>query len=239
MRDVFDILNKIKAPQVLDAATGRGEFIHILRQKLGHFQRIVGVDSDPQLVDTTQKLFPQSEVEIHKMYLEQLRFEDQYFDLISISNALHHLVDVDKVLSELMRVLKPGGFFLVSEMYQGGSQSEAQHTHILMHHWLAKADQHFETAHFETLYRDQILSKIQDLALGDLHVEDYIIPVHHPKDVKNCESLKRKFVTRLNSLDSLEDSEVLKVEGEMIHQRIQDIGCAPANRVLLLGTKTA
>jgi len=237
VRDVFDILNNIKAPQVLDAATGRGDFIHILKQRLGHFVRIVGVDSNPKTVEYAQNIFPEDEVEIYQMNLEQLSFRDSAFDLVSISNALHHLADVDLVLAEMMRVLKPGGHLLVSEMYQDGSQTEAQRTHIMMHHWVAKVDQRFGNDHFETYLRQQIIDKIQALELTDLQIKDYNIPVTNPKDAQNCENLKRNYAGILKRIESLEDSQALIVEGERVQERIQEHGCAPASRVLILGTK--
>ena len=237
MKDVFDILSKIKAPQVLDAATGRGEFINILKQRLGHFVRIVGVDSNPKTVEYTQNLFPEDEVEIYQMNLEQLSFVDDRFDLVTISNALHHLANVDLVLSEMMRVLKPGGRFLISEMYKDGTQTDAQLTHIMMHHWVAKVDQRFGIDHFETFERQQIIDKIQSLGLTDLLIKDYYIPVNNPKDAQNCENLKRNYAGILKRIDSLEDSQPLIVEGEEIQRRIQFHGCAPASRIMILGTK--
>lgn len=237
MRDVFDILSNIKAPQVLDAATGKGEFINILKQKLGHFVRIVGVDSNPKTVEHAQNLFPEDEVEIYQMNLEQLSFGDHAFDLVSLSNALHHLANMDVVLAEMMRVLKPGGYFLISEMYNDGSQTDAQLTHIMMHHWVAKVDQRFGVDHFETYERQQIIDGIQALGLTDLQIKDYYIPVDDPRDAQNCENLKRQYAGILKRIDSLEDSQSLIVEGERIQKRIQEHGCAPASRVLILGTK--
>lgn len=237
MKDVFDVLSKIKAPQVLDAATGRGEFINILKQRLGHFVRIVGVDSNAKTVEYAQNLFPEDEVEIYQMNLEQLSFVDERFDLVTISNALHHLANMDLVLSEMMRVLKPGGYFLISEMYKDGTQTDAQLTHIMMHHWVAKVDQRFGIDHFETFERQQIIDRISSLGLTDLQVKDYYIPVNNPKDAQNCENLKRNYKGILKRIDSLEDSQPLMVEGEEIQKRIQDHGCAPASRIMILGTK--
>jgi ubiquinone/menaquinone biosynthesis C-methylase UbiE len=237
VKDVFDILSKIKAPQVLDAATGRGDFINILKQRLGHFVLIVGVDSNPKTVEHAQNLFPEDEVEIYQMNLEELNFVDDHFDLVTISNALHHLANVELVLAELLRVLKPGGHLLISEMYQDGVQTDAQRTHIMMHHWVARVDQRFGIDHFETFERQQIIDKIKSLGLIDLKIKDYYVPVNNPKDAQNCENLKRNYNGILKRIDSLEDSQSLVVEGEEIQKRIQDYGCAPASRIMILGTK--
>jgi len=44
--------------------------------------------------------------------LERLTFEDKLFDLIITSDVLEHVSDLDKALSEIHRVLKPGGYHI-------------------------------------------------------------------------------------------------------------------------------
>lgn len=48
---------------------------------------------------------------------ESLPFEDSKFDLIIAKDTLHHFNNVEQSLSEISRVLSPGGIFLVSEPY--------------------------------------------------------------------------------------------------------------------------
>lgn len=54
----------------------------------------------------------------HKMryvnaYSEAIPFEDGYFDVVSSTNSLDHVDDLDKAISEISRVLAPGGSFLL------------------------------------------------------------------------------------------------------------------------------
>ncbi len=44
---------------------------------------------------------------------EHIPFEAEYFDVISSFNSLDHVDDLDQVISEIKRVLKPGGVFLL------------------------------------------------------------------------------------------------------------------------------
>ena len=237
MKDVFDILNQFQVSHVLDAATGRGEFINVLRQKLGAYVQIIGVDSNDKSVNYAQKFFPDNDVEIYRMELEELRFEDGYFDLVCISNSLHHLQHRDKVFAELLRVLKPGGEFLVTEMYKDGQQTEAQMTHILMHHWVASIDRKCGIHHEETFSKDEILAIIHKLKLKKLQTRDFYIPVDDPRQASNCEHLKRSCQETFKRLEGLEDPEILRSEGEAILARIEEIGCASASRLLLWGHK--
>jgi len=46
-------------------------------------------------------------------YSESIPFDDDYFDVISSFNSLDHVADVQITISEIKRVLKPGGEFLL------------------------------------------------------------------------------------------------------------------------------
>jgi ubiquinone/menaquinone biosynthesis C-methylase UbiE len=237
MKDAFSFLNQLEVSLVLDAATGRGEFIHVLQQYLGSYTQIIGIDSSERSVNYAQKLFPENDVEIYKMDLEDLQFENSYFDLVCISNSIHHLQHRDQVFAEMLRVLKPGGTFLLAEMYSDGEQSEAQQTHILMHHWIASIDRRFGVFHESTFTREELLRIVKKLKLKKLNVQDFYIPVDNPQDAKHCENLRRTCEEAFKRVESLEDRDVLLEEGQKLVDRINTIGCASASRLLITGLK--
>ncbi len=74
--------------------------------------RSVGIDVSEKLVDIARDEHP--ECEFHIMDMEQLDFDDNAFDLVYSSLAMHYLPDWQSVLSESYRVLKPGGVLLFS-----------------------------------------------------------------------------------------------------------------------------
>jgi len=51
-------------------------------------------------------------IKYYSCFAEKMPFGDGSFDLIVITNALDHVEDVDKVLAEMYRVLKKGGYVL-------------------------------------------------------------------------------------------------------------------------------
>lgn len=237
MKDAFSCLNQLDVQYVLDAATGRGEFINTLKQNLRSYVQIIGVDSSEKTVNYTQKLFPENDVEIYRMDLTNLQFEDAYFDLVCISNSLHHMEHMDKVISELLRVLAPGGMLLITEMYQDGAQTDAQQTHTMMHHWIAGVDRKCGVYHRDTFTRDEIKAIVTGLHLDDVCIEDFYFPVDNPKETKNCENLKRNCLDTFKRLESIPDSQDLAEKGQQLLSRIADIGCASASRLLITGRK--
>jgi predicted SAM-dependent methyltransferase len=54
-----------------------------------------------------------SSLAIFKMDITSIQFEDNVFDVILCSHVLEHIVDDQKAMGELFRVLKPGGWALV------------------------------------------------------------------------------------------------------------------------------
>jgi ubiquinone/menaquinone biosynthesis C-methylase UbiE len=238
VKDVFQILSQIDGGLVLDAATGRGEFINVLKQNLKSYVQIVGIDNSDRSVDYAQKLFPENDVEIYRMNLEQIQYEDAYFDTVCISNSLHHLEHPELIFKELLRVLKPEGVFIIAEMYCDGEQSPAQQTHILMHHWVASVDLATGVYHRETFTRDEIISLVKKLKLKKQQVVDFYTPVDDPKAVKNCANLLKSCEDTMKRLQSLPGSEELIHTGQTLIKRIQDIGCASASRLLIKGHKS-
>ncbi len=237
MKDAFGLLKQIQAANVLDAATGRGDFITILKQHLKSYVQIIGVDVSEKSVDYAQKRFPENDVEIYRMDLEALEFDDASFDLVTLANSLHHLEHQDKVFAELLRVLKPGGMLVLMEMHRDGEQTEPQLTHIMMHHWLAAIDRRFGVHHLETFTRDEILTSFAKLKLQQVEISDFYLPVDNPKEARNCESLKRNCAETFKRLETLADAEELLDEGKRLVERINKVGCAGASSLLLSGTK--
>ncbi len=237
MKEVFQILNQIDGGVVLDAATGKGEFINVLKKHLRSFSKIIGVDVSEKSVDYAQKVFPENDVEIYRMNLEDLPFEDDHFDTVCTANSLHHFENKDKVFSEMMRVLKPGGTFILTEMYADGDQSPAQNTHILMHHWVAKVDSISGVYHSHTLDKAELEKVIRKLHLQKKKIIDFYPQVDDPKDSKVCSGLINNCHTTLKRLEHIDAPAELKSEGHEIIKRIKEIGCASASRLLVIGHK--
>jgi ubiquinone/menaquinone biosynthesis C-methylase UbiE len=237
MKDVFKKLSHIDAGKVLDAATGRGDFINVIKQSFKSYSQIIGVDSSDNAVRQAQKTFPENDIEIYRMELENLSYADGYFDTVCISNSLHHLENKDRVFDELLRVLKKGGLMIVVEMYRDGKQNQAQQTHIMMHHWFARIDTLNKTYHWETFKREDILELVKALPLTETSFEDYYVPVDNPTEPKLIEPLIKNVQDWIKKCESIPEAEFICCEGQKIIERIKTIGCVSASRLLITGTK--
>ena len=70
-------------------------------------------------------LYPSSPA-VRKIDLEALPFEDNYFDAVIANHVLEHVDDDEKALSEILRVLKPGGVAILQTPYCEGISREIE-----------------------------------------------------------------------------------------------------------------
>lgn len=80
---------------------------------------VVGVDHSPDMLAIAeQKLARGRTVGSYRLMTGDVRdlpFDSAEFDCVTCQGLLHHLEDIRPCIGELARVLKPGGFFYVSE----------------------------------------------------------------------------------------------------------------------------
>jgi ubiquinone/menaquinone biosynthesis C-methylase UbiE len=88
---------------------------------LPHYPRLVRkitvIDPNPGMTRLAKRRIEESGIEVDQRQLsgEQLPFEDQSFDCVVSTFTLCSIKPVDRALSEVFRVLRPGGRFLFLE----------------------------------------------------------------------------------------------------------------------------
>lgn len=253
-RVIAERLGAISGGRVLDVGTGGGAFIDTLTKTLQSYDSFVGIDYCPSdasraEMEFAKKKFEGMPVSFLEMNAENLEFEDGAFDTVCISHSLHHLANVDKVMSEMMRVLRPGGKFILQEVYCDGRQTEAQRVDRLQHEWGAKIDTLLGITHNETFTKQRILDIAGNLGLRDLEVYDSSRSVdclfcdrrHQCEDPKNRatyhDSIKDidDAMKRIDDYPDLETRNLLKKEGESIKEIISMHGIASASYVMVIG----
>lgn len=95
----------------LDVATGTGDLALALARVAGSGGRVVGIDFTAPMLDLARaKIRPGSPgPEFRHADALDLPFPDADFDAVTIGFGLRNVVDVPRALSEMRRVLRPGG----------------------------------------------------------------------------------------------------------------------------------
>ena len=231
-----EALSKLSGGHVLDVATGSGGFIQFLMDNLDDYKEFTGIDNNPRSLEAATQAHPQENVHFRQMDATQMDFPDRHFDTVCMANSLHHMADLPGALAEMKRVLKPGGNFIISEMYRDG-QAETQLTHVALHHWWAAVDTAQGIIHFETFTRQQIIEIAEKLGLQQLRLYDLKDLELDPKDpelVQQLDSIIDRYIQRLENLDEATE---LRQRGEELRQRVHGIGFHGATELLVLGKK--
>ena len=114
---------------VLDLGCGTGRDVYVLSKLVGPTGHVIGVDMTPEQLEVAQRYqqeqaerfgFSESNVEFRLGYIEDLAaigIEDESIDLV-VSNCVVNLSPFKElVMSEVYRVLKPGGELYFSDVY--------------------------------------------------------------------------------------------------------------------------
>lgn len=256
-KEIKNRLATISGGKVLDVATESGDFINTLMKTLKDYDSFVGIDISAKELESANKEFKDKPVKFIEMNAEKLVFEDNTFDTVSISHSLHHLADIDKVLSEIKRVLRPDGYFILQEMYSDGEQTEAQKTDILQHYWGSKIDSLMGIIHNKTLARQKIIEHVDNIGLK---VVETFESTHYVKclfcdDKFVCEDPKNKEIINFSIKEIDDDLSRLKEyldlkkteehpdlkklieEGEKLKERNRKYGNADATHLFFVGKK--
>jgi ubiquinone/menaquinone biosynthesis C-methylase UbiE len=108
------VFNLVKnAETILDVGTGTGRFAIFLAKK---GKNIVAVDQSSEMLEVAKQKSIEDEVsdfiEFVQGDVERLPFEDNTFEAVISIHVMTHFNDINNFISEIARVLKPGGIFV-------------------------------------------------------------------------------------------------------------------------------
>ncbi|MCL5735934.1 MAG: methyltransferase domain-containing protein [Actinobacteria bacterium] len=103
--------------RVLDVGCGTGRLLRLTGQQLPAAE-LVGVDGSPEMIRMAQRATRDSAtVRFIQGLAESLPFRDGAFDLVFSTISFHHWADQTRGLSEVSRVLAPGGVLLLADNF--------------------------------------------------------------------------------------------------------------------------
>ena len=229
-------LSDIAGGRVLDVATQEGGFVQILMESLKNYTEIVGIDINEQAIKTAQSATGREDVRFLVMNAEQLDFEDESFDTVSISASLHHLSNIQQVLDEMKRVLKPEGHFIIVEMHRDG-QTEAELTSVHLHQWVAEVDSALGRLHNSTLARQEFANYVASLGLSNVEFHDYVDSDSDPIEKARIEQLEGLIERNIQRAERASNYRELKEQGEELRQRLSKAGARREPIIIIMGEK--
>ncbi|MBR9914726.1 MAG: bifunctional demethylmenaquinone methyltransferase/2-methoxy-6-polyprenyl-1,4-benzoquinol methylase UbiE [Algicola sp.] len=114
---VVAIVSETQPERILDIATGTGDLAISLTKTSA--KEIVGLDISDGMLEVGRQKIKQKELgHLIEMVIgdsENLPFEDNSFDAITVAFGVRNFEHLEKGLAEILRVLKPNGIFVILE----------------------------------------------------------------------------------------------------------------------------
>jgi demethylmenaquinone methyltransferase / 2-methoxy-6-polyprenyl-1,4-benzoquinol methylase len=114
----IDQLEAARPQRVLDVATGTADVALEMARRLRP-ERIIGLDIAPRMLDIgrqkVRKKGLENVIELQVGDSENLPFENNTFDALTVAFGVRNFEHLEKGLQEMYRVLKPGGKLVVLE----------------------------------------------------------------------------------------------------------------------------
>ncbi|GMQ62532.1 methyltransferase domain-containing protein [Vallitalea maricola] len=238
MKVLQDEIRNLEVDKVLDIGTGAGDFIKILKGGFKKFNHIIGVDSSKKALEMGRENIQDDRIEFRYMSGDRLEFDDSEFDVVSVSNSMHHFKDHSKVFEEVKRVLKPDGMVIVNEMFCD-NQSKSQLSHVYLHHYMAEIDTIMGIVHRPTYKKQEIIDLLEDEGLKIIRIFEVKDEVFKnvEEEKKEIEALKKLFDKRLKDIEEHERYDEFVGRAKDIREHLDKYGIAGATQLVIIASK--
>ena len=112
----IDWMNPQPNTKLIDVASGTGDIAKLFFNRCNGSNEVICVEPNKQMLNQGKiKLKKHSSIKWINSSAESIPVESNTFDYYSISYGIRNVSDINKVLKEAFRVLKPGGRFMCLE----------------------------------------------------------------------------------------------------------------------------
>ena len=190
--DVLEVLVPLKGARIIEAGCGAARLARDLTLR-HETAEVIGIDVDDRQL-AKNLLEPADRLRFERAGAEAIPFGDASFDGAMMLKSLHHvpMAQMDLALSEIARVLRPGGWLYVSEPVYAGPLNElirlfndegevraaaqvALDRAIASGWWLASAEQRFQMpvrfASFEEFEQRMMRPTFADHEIDDAMID--------------------------------------------------------------------
>lgn len=112
-------LKNVASPEILDVATGTGDVAFAINHRLPQAE-ITGIDLSAGMLDIARKKKSESCPDANIDFMQgdslNLPFDDNSFNAVTVAYGVRNFADLHKGLSEMCRVIKPGGLLCIIEL---------------------------------------------------------------------------------------------------------------------------
>ncbi len=112
-QQLLDRIDIRPAWQYLDVGCGVGTAACEIAKRYG--LDVTGIDVDPGQIGAAQGRLAHPHLRFMVMDATKLQFHDAEFDIVATSMVTHHTPGWERVFSEMIRVLRPGGYLIYSD----------------------------------------------------------------------------------------------------------------------------
>jgi SAM-dependent methyltransferase len=108
--NIFSLLEENDSADFLDLGCDNGDLTIALAEEIDTY-KVYGVEIVPERV----RLAEEKAIKVRSFDLNhEFEFDDSSFDVVHANQIIEHLYDSDNFLAEIYRVLKPGGYAIIS-----------------------------------------------------------------------------------------------------------------------------
>jgi len=116
-KKVLQLVANTHPQTILDIATGTGDLAILMTQT--NAEKIIGLDISTGMLEVGRKKIEDrklsDKIEMILADSENMPFEDNTFDAITVAFGVRNFENLEKGLCEILRVLKPSGIFVILE----------------------------------------------------------------------------------------------------------------------------
>ncbi len=113
-KKAFDIARPVEGKRAADIGAGTG---YITEGLIARGLEVIAIDQSEKMLDVLKSKFaPTDLLDCRLGEAEHLPVEDNSLDYVFANMYLHHVEHPSKAIREMVRILKPGGILVISDM---------------------------------------------------------------------------------------------------------------------------